>query len=63
VLKSIEKTTGIKTKLKWVNDVYLNGKKVAGILAEAITNEKGFPSAVILGIGNNVAYPAGDFPQ
>jgi BirA family biotin operon repressor/biotin-[acetyl-CoA-carboxylase] ligase len=63
VLKSIEKATGIKTDIKWINDLYLNGRKIAGILAEAITNEDGVLSAVILGVGINIAYPAGDFPQ
>lgn len=62
VSKSIQETTGIQTGIKWVNDLYLNGKKVAGILAEAIANEEGVLSAVILGVGINVAYPPGDFP-
>lgn len=31
VCKAIEKTTDLKPKIKWVNDVYLNGKKVCGI--------------------------------
>lgn len=63
VFESIEKTTGIKADIKWINDLYVRGKKVAGILAEAITNEEGVLSAVILGVGINVAYPSGDFPQ
>lgn len=62
-LKSIKTTTGIQPDIKWINDLYLNGKKVAGILAEAITNEEGVLSAVILGIGINIAYPTEDFPQ
>ena len=62
-LKSIKNTTGIQTDIKWVNDLYLDGKKVAGILAEAITNEEGVLFAVILGIGINIAYPSGDFPE
>lgn len=62
-LRSIKKETGIQTGIKWVNDLYLNGKKVAGILAEAIANEEGVLSAVILGVGINIAYPAEDFPQ
>lgn len=63
VLESIEQATGIKTNIKWVNDLYLNGKKIAGILAEAITDKEGVLSAVILGVGINVSYPAEDFPQ
>lgn len=30
VCKAIEKLTDLKPKIKWVNDVYLNGKKVCG---------------------------------
>lgn len=63
VFKSIEKTTGIKTDIKWVNDLFVNGKKIAGILAEAITDKDGVLSAIILGVGINVAYPTNDFPQ
>lgn len=39
---------GIKTQIKWVNDLYLNRKKVAGILCE-LCGEK-----LIVGIGINV---------
>jgi len=39
-------------RLKWPNDVQLSGRKVAGVLADAITNARG--GALILGIGVNV---------
>ncbi len=39
---------GIRTQIKWVNDVYINRKKVAGILCE-LSGEK-----LIVGIGVNV---------
>lgn len=56
VCKAIEKTTSKKPKIKWVNDVYLDGKKICGILTEAITDfEEGIVSNVIIGIGINIS--------
>jgi len=44
-----------KLKLKWVNDIFYKGKKVAGILSEAISDlETGLIQHVIVGIGLNV---------
>lgn len=43
---------GIKSDIKWVNDVLAGGRKIAGILAEAGETPKGL--AVILGIGINL---------
>jgi len=41
--------------LKWVNDIFYKGKKVAGILSEAITDlETGLIQHVIVGIGLNI---------
>ncbi len=52
---------GISPKIKWVNDIIVEKKKVCGILAKGIHTEKG--SAVILGIGINVYPPEAGFPQ
>ena len=42
--------------IKWVNDVYLRGKKISGILTEAVTGfESGEIESVITGIGVNVS--------
>lgn len=54
--KLSEKTAGIK----WVNDIYLDGRKVCGILAESSVGENGF---VVLGIGVNVFSPESGFPD
>ena len=44
-----------KPRLKWVNDIFYKGKKVAGILSEGITDlETGMIQHVIVGIGINV---------
>ncbi len=58
--RAIEKASGINAYVKWVNDIYLNGKKVCGILAEGVIIEERF-SHVILGIGINVGRQA--FPK
>ncbi len=52
---AIEKVTGVVTQIKWVNDIYLNDKKVCGILTEAVTDmESGTISSIVVGIGLNV---------
>lgn len=61
VCKAIEDLTDIKPKIKWVNDVYVDGKKICGILTEAITNfEEGIVDSVIIGIGINIS--TSEFP-
>lgn len=45
----------INPKIKWVNDIYLNNKKISGILTEAITDfETGITNTLIIGIGINI---------
>ncbi len=58
---AIEQAFGIRTDLKWVNDVMLNGKKAGGILVEGRFSGKEIKYAVI-GIGINVLPPEGGFP-
>lgn len=55
MIQAIEKECGLKIKVKWVNDLFYQGKKVAGILAEAITNQKTNKiSSLVIGIGINL---------
>ncbi|WMJ22438.1 biotin--[acetyl-CoA-carboxylase] ligase [Paludicola sp. MB14-C6] len=62
VCRAIEKLTRIQAEIKWVNDIYLNGKKVCGILTEAVTDfESGTIEHIILGIGINVT--TANFPD
>lgn len=58
VMRAIRHLTGIQTSVKWVNDLYLNGKKVCGILAEALTMKD--HACLIVGIGINLSTV--DFP-
>lgn len=62
VCRAIEKTAGVKARIKWVNDLFIGGKKVCGILTEAQTNfETGKIDSLIIGIGVN-CFP-GSFPE
>jgi BirA family biotin operon repressor/biotin-[acetyl-CoA-carboxylase] ligase len=55
VCRAIERLTDKRPEIKWVNDVYLNGKKICGILCEAINDpETGRIASVIIGIGLNI---------
>ena len=60
---AIEEVSGKKPQIKWVNDIYLGGKKVCGILTEGSYGlESGKMDYVITGVGFNVYPPAGGFP-
>lgn len=55
VVKAIEEVTGVKAGIKWVNDIFADGKKVCGILTEASLNfESGGLEYAVIGIGINV---------
>jgi BirA family biotin operon repressor/biotin-[acetyl-CoA-carboxylase] ligase len=53
VSRALEQRYGLDAKIKWPNDVQLEGRKVCGILAEAHWQAE-WLDAVILGIGVNV---------
>lgn len=53
VAKVIEELTELSPKIKWVNDIYIGGKKVCGILCQSVF-EGGKLECVVIGIGINV---------
>lgn len=57
---AIEALTGISPAVKWVNDLYLNGAKVGGILTEAVTRPDG-AHRMVVGLGINLTTTA--FPE
>ena len=64
VAEALESLAEVKLSIKWVNDLYLGGRKVCGILTEAgLDCESGRMSYVIIGIGVNTRMPPGDFPE
>ena len=63
VCEAIESISHKVPEIKWVNDIFLDGKKVCGILTEAVTDfESGGLDWIVLGIGINVSIPTEDFP-
>lgn len=55
VAEGIREATGLATDLKWPNDVYAGGRKVAGILAESGMSDARL-NHVVLGVGINVSH-------
>ena len=54
VALAIDKLSGKETQIKWVNDIFMNGKKICGILTEAgFDFEGGTIDYAIIGIGVN----------
>jgi len=62
VSEAVEETAGVAARLKWPNDVVVDGRKVAGILAETAFAETGI-SHVVVGIGVNVNHDRRDLPE
>ena len=62
VSRVLDKNFGVNTRIKWVNDVYLDGKKVCGILTKAQSKD-GKTDFIIVGIGINLFAPEGGFPE
>ena len=63
VSEVILQITGLEAKIKWPNDVYLQGKKVCGILIEQRNGGGERTPATAVGIGLNVRQPASFFEQ
>ncbi|HSB78397.1 MAG TPA: biotin--[acetyl-CoA-carboxylase] ligase [Candidatus Methylomirabilis sp.] len=61
VTDAIQGVASLTPRLKWPNDIWLDGRKVAGILTELATNVSSVRYAVA-GIGINVNHSADDFP-
>ncbi len=63
VSEAIETVTGQHAPIKWVNDIFVDNKKVCGILTEASFGaQDGFTEYAIVGIGVNVYTPEDGFP-
>lgn len=62
VCRAVERVCGVAPGIKWINDLFLKGKKICGILCESsLKDEKA--EYVVLGIGLNVITRPQDFPE
>ena len=61
---AIESIYGLEVGIKWVNDLFLDGKKVCGILTEASINvNDGSIESAVLGFGINITIPPEGYPK
>lgn len=64
VYKAVRRICGIELDIKWVNDLFYKGKKICGILTEAITDfESGNIEYAVVGIGVNIFMTEDGFPD
>lgn len=61
VARAVREQTGVDAVLKWPNDVLVSGRKVAGLLAEAVATAEG--TVVVLGVGLNVTTRREELPD
>ena len=60
--EAVERASGAPAGIKWLNDLYLNGKKLCGILTElSFLGESGEPDYVVAGMGINMYQTAETF--
>ncbi|WP_435089179.1 biotin--[acetyl-CoA-carboxylase] ligase [Micromonospora aurantiaca (nom. illeg.)] len=53
----------LDARLKWPNDLLVDGAKCAGVLAEAVPGENDRPPAIVVGVGLNVTLRADELPE
>lgn len=64
VCRAVQELCGLELGIKWVNDLYYQGKKVCGILTEAGTDlESGRLEWLVVGIGLNLTSRPEDWPE
>ena len=62
VAECLELFSSSKPMVKWPNDVYIDGRKVAGVLIEVIPKPLSAPSVAVIGIGINCQVDFRDAP-
>lgn len=62
VVKAVNSYPGVEARIKWPNDILLEGKKLVGILTE-MSAEFGHINYIVTGIGINVCVPREQVPK
>lgn len=63
MVRAVSRAVGAEARIKWVNDLILNGKKLCGILTESAFSSAGRLKYTVVGVGLNVNYDQNDFPE
>lgn len=61
VAEAVNEATGLTTKIKWPNDILVNGKKVCGILTE-MAAELELVEYLVIGVGLNANFSQDKLP-
>ena len=61
IRRALERCCGFSPEIKWVNDLMWQGKKLCGILCEAVL-DRGRVESLVLGVGVNADTSPADFP-
>ncbi len=61
--RAIERIAPVSAQIKWVNDIFVENKKVCGILCESKFDTNAVSEYVVVGAGVNVCAPEGGFPK
>jgi BirA family biotin operon repressor/biotin-[acetyl-CoA-carboxylase] ligase len=62
ICEAAERLAAVRCQVKWPNDVWVEGRKVAGVLIEG-RPEAGGDGWAVIGIGLNLSVPPGSFPE
>lgn len=62
IARTLETASRRKAIIKPPNDLYINERKIAGVLVE-MRAQSGAPHIAVVGIGVNVSHIPGDFPE
>ncbi len=63
VAEAVDALCGADTQIKWVNDLYLGGKKLCGILTESAVKADGTLDFLVVGIGLNLRAMQAHLPE
>ena len=63
LVEAVRLLAELDARLKWPNDLLVDGAKCAGVLAEAVPGEIDRPPAIVVGVGLNVTLRADELPE